>query len=162
MRSFFFLSYSLLIFSSCTVQPANLARLEHFYAKAEYISSGDGWAEARRRTLLKEYLRKNGIPFEELQSEKAGPGRDKYKNVTITLPGAAENATDYVVTLALLPVQKNESRDSTIARQLQCDKTLLGALRQLAALRLRHRRILLTMDSVCPAEGLTGRLGAAK
>lgn len=162
MRSAFFFFCSLILFSSCAAQPVNLARLEHFFAKAEYISNGDGWAEARRRTLLKEYLRKSGIPYEELQRDKAGTERDKYKNVTIALPGSAENTTDYRVTLALVPAQKDEARHTAVERQRQCDKTLFGALRQLAELRSGYRRILLTMDSACHAEGLTGRVGAAK
>lgn len=162
MRSVLLFFYSLIIFSSCTAQPADLARLEHFFAKAEYISSGDGWAEARRRTLMKEYLRNSSVPFEELQQDIAGAKPGKYKNVTIALPGSAENATDYLVTLSLLPAQKDEGRHTAIARQRQCDRTLFGALKQLAELRLRYRRILLTMDSGCHVEGLTGRLGTAK
>lgn len=147
----------------CTQRTVDIAQLRQSFAKPEYRSSSDGWAEARRRSLLKDYLRANSIPFHELQQPRPDFPRDKYKQVTIAVPGlAARTEGDYPVTLALVPDQPDQWRTTGAFRQQQCDTVLFAALEHLAELRKRHSHILLTMDKLCHVERLTARLGAAK
>ncbi len=140
-----------------------MARLQQLFAKPEYLANGDGWAEARRRSLLKAYLRSVAAPFREVQHAKPGAANDKYKRVTIVVSGSGENAhADYPLTLALVPDQADSWRATGHLRQQQCDIRLFTALERLPALRRQYKNILLTMDQLCHAERLTARLGGAK
>lgn len=163
MRSAFF--PVLILFICCQRAPrdSGIAHLKQAFARPEYIATGDGWAEARRRTLLKEYLLASSVPFREIQQAKPGMPHDKYKQVTIVVSGGGEKTgEDYPVTLSLVPGHEDELRHTWLIRQQQCDALLFAALERLPALRRQHRRILLTMDQRCHAEGLTARLGAVK
>jgi hypothetical protein len=152
-----------LLFIHCAPRNIDITQLKQSFAKPEYMASGDGWAEARRRSLLKDFLRVNAIPFHEIQQAKPGAPGDKYKRVTIAVPGLGENAgDDFPVTLALVPDQADQWRATGGQRQQQCDALLFTALERLPALRQRHPRILLTMDRLCHVEGLTARLDAVK
>ncbi len=152
----------LLFFSHCAPRDVGIAHMEHLFGRPEYLANGDGWAEARRRMLLKDHLRATAVPFHENQQAKPGAPGDKYKRVIIAVPGSGENTDgDYAVTLALVPDQADSWRQTGLLRQRQCDAVLFTALEQLTALRRRHKRILLTMDSVCHAERLTARLEGA-
>lgn len=153
----------LFLFSHCAARDVGIAQLQQTFSRAEYLANGDGWAEARRRSLLKDYLRAAAMPFHEMQQAKPGAPNDKYKQVTIVVPGSSESTDgDFSVTLALVPDQADQWRKSGFIRQQQCDAVLFSALERLTLLRRRHKRILLTMDSGCHAERLTARLEGAK
>lgn len=163
MRAAPFLLLLLLLCNHCARRAIDAAHLKQLFAQPEYLASGDGWAEARRRAALKKYLGENAIPFHETQQPKPGAANDKYRQVTIVIPGSGESATgDSIVTLALVPGPTDSWRETIGLRQRQCDAVLFRAIDQLTALRQQHKRILLTMDQACSVERLTGRLDAAK
>ena len=147
----------------CAPRKVEIAQLKQSFAKPEYLANGDGWAEARRRSLLKDYLRTNAISFHEMQQAKPDAPHDKYKQVTIAVSGSqGEVKGDYPLTLALVPDQADQWRATGLFRQQQCDAVFFAALERLAVLRQRHQRVLLTMDRLCHVERLTARLDAAK
>lgn len=163
MRSVLLSVVLLFIHCHCAPRNVDIAQLKQSFAKPEYMASGDGWAEARRRSLLKEFLRANAIPFHEIQQARPAAPNDKYRHVTITVSGSGDNAEgDYPVTLALVPDLADQWRATGLFRQQQCDAVLFAALERLAVLRQRHQRVLLTMDRLCHVERLTARLDAAK
>lgn len=94
----------------------NVKDLKEAFRKPEYIASNDGWAEARRRWLLKKYLHALGVPF----SESTVPLRGKYNRVVVHAGHADTKARS--VTLSLSP------RTGVAAAQELCDKVLFAQL----------------------------------
>lgn len=153
-----------LAFGHCAGAPAGLESIEARFLKPEFLSNGDGWAEARRRSAIKTYLRTARIPFEEMQYLKADKPGDKYRRTMIALTNGEgqKPALGKVlrITLALTPTNTSDWRAVGPSRQQACDRTLFAALSRLPELIRRYRKITLTMDEVCYEESLTARLTA--
>ena len=158
MRSFFVLG--LFLFThQCGGRAVDLKSLQAHFSKPEYLPSGDGWAEARRRRLLKEHFRRSDISIDEWQVNKPGAASDKYKLVHLGIAG--RGATDLKVTYALQPNETGGVRAVQAGLHQKCDAALFDALSGIDILRARYRKVWLTMDSTCRMEGLTPRLAGA-
>lgn len=105
-------------FAYLACQPAviSLAEIKSVFSRPEYSASNDGWAEARRRTLLKKYLQARGIPFRESTAVLRG----KYNRVTLHAGNTGGKARR--VTLSLSPAP------GVAAAQALCDKVLFRVL----------------------------------
>lgn len=101
---------------ACSLPAVSISDLKSAFVRPEYIASNDGWAEARRRRLLKKYLQARGIPF----SESTAPLRGKYNRVTLHAGDRRVKARR--VTLSLPP------GPGVAVAQATCDKKFFSQL----------------------------------
>lgn len=139
----------LAVLADCAPHSANLNDLGIFFQKPEFIPSrgvgADGWAEARRRQLLKSYLRKNGLNYTEQQLPETG---GKYRDTRLIVAGHSGRDT-LRVSLSLKP-EKDGMPDAQFAgRQQACDRLLLTFLRLLPAEREKWQAIEFSPTESC-------------
>jgi hypothetical protein len=106
--------------------------LKDSFRKPEFVASrvsgADGWAEARRRQLIKRYLAGKNIAFTETQSPRIVSGKpDKYRNVSIRINGRGNEGL-LRVSLVLQPGKKNHSEGAFYNLQQNCDARLFSVL----------------------------------
>lgn len=103
--------------------------IEEAFSRPEFVSQGDGWAEARRRKLIAHWLRlrEYSISFDEKPFEdKLIP--QKYRNVTlIAEPVSKPKGETHNVTLSLYAMGAKKGMDLQV-EQKKCDKVLFDVL----------------------------------
>jgi hypothetical protein len=145
-----------LVFACCG-RPMTAQELADWLMRPEYMPSGDGWAEARRRRLVTRYLGQMGFQVRAVQRPYSdGRIATKYRQVDLvasrgepTAAGAAEKAT-----LALVLPEERTSSHNFAQRQKECDRHLLSVLQNAE----QYRRLELVTAPVC--FGLTAQSAA--
>ncbi len=103
--------------------------IEEAFSRPEFVSQGDGWAEARRRKLIAHWLRlrEYAISFDEKPFEdKLIP--QKYRNVTLIAEAQSNpKGETKTVTLSLYAMGAKKGVDLQ-AEQKKCDKVLFDVL----------------------------------
>ncbi|MCX7633529.1 MAG: hypothetical protein N2Z22_09390 [Turneriella sp.] len=121
----------------CLAREITLETVKYKFGHGEYQPSGDGWAEARRRRLLRRFLEQQGFAVREEQQElPASFGKTKYRRVDLharrknkTGPSGKSWHATYVLLLA-----PDTERAALRKRQEECDRRLFAVLDQLASL----------------------------
>lgn len=125
-----------LLFSltACTRPVHDAAGIARLFANAEYIPSrgvsADGWAEARRRQLLKKFLHEGGFTTSETQFPLKGNPHSKYRDVVLAVAGRGSETMQ--VSLALIPQESGPVTAQFRAAQAACDLRLVQVLQSLA------------------------------
>ena len=146
-----FLPLILVLLAACHEQRLTPEKLGQIFSRREYVTSGDGWAEARRRALLKVYLRQSNIPYNEVPQAIIDRPHDKYRITSVIVPPVASRTggNPFTATLSL-------SREGN---QQACDEKLIAVINKLPELRQRGN-VVFSMDERCRTESLTARLAA--
>ena len=136
----------------CTARAVGDAELQAAFSRPEYIPSrtlgADGWPEARRRHLLKVFLRSNGYGFQELQSVRDAnrPG-DKYRRVALRLIGQGEGTLR--VTLALWAGKSDLTNPQIADLQRSCDQNLFSVVTDIRKYLALFQHVEFTMTESC-------------
>lgn len=126
--------YSLMLLA-CSVPQVELDFLQKTFARAEYIATGDGWAEARRRRLLERYLQRSGFAVSAVQQRfHDGRRETKYRQVVLHAERSPRSnlGKKRTVTLALLPPERGAEAVDFALRQRECDQVLFSILAKLS------------------------------
>lgn len=144
---------------SCAPSQVGLDSLQKNFARAEYIATGDGWAEARRRRLLERYLQQSGFVVSAEQQRFSDNRREsKYRQVVLHAqrPAHGNAGKKLTLTLSLLPPAQGALSADFAARQRECDRSLFSVLSDLAQFTA------LDFVSSPSCLGLTTQTGAGK
>ncbi len=88
----------------------------------------DGWAEARRRQLLKSYFRGRSLIYSETQLvPSAAAQANKYRDVALEIKGRGESSR-LTVSFALKPVKSGEAEVQFREAQRRCDQAMFSFL----------------------------------
>lgn len=128
------LCLGLALLAGCTPRSVGFHEISFFFAKPEFIPSrgigADGWAEARRRQMLKSYIRAQGLSYEEHQLPLADDHGGKYRDTSIRLAGQGKTGIRRV-SLSLKPLKDGLPDAEFRERQQSCDAALLASLKGL-------------------------------
>lgn len=141
----------LLSLTACTRLVHDAEGIARLFTAEEYIPSrgisADGWAEARRRQVLKQFLHKGGFKTSETQTPLKGNPQNKYRDVVVTVQGQGRGSVQ--VSLALTPREKGMVTAQFRAAQAACDQKLAKILQSLPEYVKQNRSIGFSVTENC-------------
>lgn len=153
---------SLIVLPLCTRPVHDLGGLRSLFSRPEYISTGDGWAEARRRRLLASWLQNRG--FKTRWESHIIPERpnDKYRHTSI-FAEIGKNRSEQSdgarnscrASLSLIKSDRSMPQQDFSLKQRHCDEVLFRLLAETGAGKSVCSEIEFSMDTVCFADRLT-------
>jgi hypothetical protein len=120
----------LVLFGACGRKPETLDSLKNSFGKSEFIPShglgADGWAEARRRQLLKAYFKNRSLHYSETQLTPAAAAEpNKYRDVSLFLKGQGKS-NRLAISFALKPGKSGAADAGFRESQQRCDQALFS------------------------------------
>lgn len=128
LRCVFFLVFVLV---ACTHRGVSFKETAACISLRQYIPSGDGWPEARRRRLVTRYLEQAGFEVRAVvRPFTDGRADTKYRQVDLVAQrvNLTKKARSVKATLALLRSEKLSAGEAFAERQKACDSILLQVL----------------------------------
>lgn len=137
--------------TACTKPAHDAEGIARLFTAEAYIPSrgisADGWAEARRRQVLKQFLHKGGFTTSETQTPLKGNPQNKYRDVVVTVEGQGRGSVQ--VSLALIPRENGLATAPFRAAQAACDQRLVKTLQSLPKYVKQKRSIGFSVTENC-------------